>query len=91
MTGGPQTAATIVQYRAAMARGAERGRAQMDAGDAGQSSAEEAARPGLRGGCSGEDAGRDGAEHAARPEAEGRETSGATSGRPAGQVLTPGL
>ena len=54
LTGGTQTAEEItVQYQAAMARGAEVGRAQMGAGDTGRRGTEDTARPSAE-----EDAGR---------------------------------
>ena len=63
-----------------MARGAEIGRAQVGAGDAGRRSVEDADRP-----DAGED-GRGSEVDAARPDVE-EETSGATRERPAGQAV----
>ena len=88
-----------MQYQAALARGAERAQAQVDAGDTGRSITEAAARPGAgedagQGGAehaswldAGDDAGRGGTEDAARPGTEeGGETAGDASELTAGQV-----
>ncbi|XP_039787191.1 uncharacterized protein LOC120653534 [Panicum virgatum] len=63
--GGPQAVeTTVTSYREALARGCEWSQAQMDTGDASQSSIVEAARSGVEG-----ETGRGSEEHAARPDA----------------------
>ena len=57
--------ATVAKLREVLVWGVQRVRAQMDPGNAGQSSAAVAARAGA-----GEEAGRGSEEHTARPDAE---------------------